>query len=300
MQNIDLNRIRDFLQIVELGNITRAAEALGERKAKLSRNLGLLEQELGVQLVYRTTRQFRLTGPGLSFYQQMKQHFTNLDMTISGLTHVEERMEGTIRLTAPEDLGHQIVTPVVSEFLKLYPQLHFELVYSNQFLDLVNLGIDVAFRIGKLKDSSLLQKKVGKVDFIMVAAKSYLANHSDLTTPDELHKHQCIVFSPSPSEKFFWKMQSGNAKKQIRIKPYISANNFLTVRNLAHAGTGIAYLPRFLANEFLATGELQHILRSWSGEGTPVQITMPSQKNMSYRVRKFVDFSTKRLAEALY
>lgn len=297
MRGIDLNRIEDFLKIVELGNITRAAEALGERKAKLSRNLALLERDLGVQLVYRTTRQFQLTGPGLDFYHQMKVHYAGLEDVITSLVNREEEIEGGIRLTAPEDIGNQIVTPIVHDFCNRYPKTRFELIYTNQMLDLVKLGIDIAFRIGNLKDSALIHRKVGQVDLIAAASPAYLEKAKALASPDDLTKHSTIGFSAA--DKFVWRLFSQSSKRAVQVKPDFIANNYLTIRDLTLLGRGVSFLPRFLVEGHIRRGELVHVLRHWRNEGSPVQLTMPSQKNIAKRIRKFFDFAAKAVAEAL-
>lgn len=294
MASVDLNRIRDFLRIVELGNITRAAEALGERKAKLSRNLALLEKELSVQLIYRTTRQFRLTDAGAHFYQQMREHIGNAENVIAGLANQDELIAGKIRLTAPEDLGHLIITPIVNEFSKIYPQVTFELIYSNEVLNLVKLGIDVAFRIGHMKDSGILQKKVGNIEQILVGAPSYLEKSKPIIAPEDLADHVTIGFANSPTAKHVWRLSRGTTKRAITIHPQFVANNFLTIRDLTRMGRGLTYMPRFLAQAGLANGDFVQVLKSWSHEGAPVHAVLPAQKNVAKRIRKFYDFATQR------
>lgn len=295
MSDVDLNRVRDFLKIVELGNITRAAEALGERKAKLSRNLALLEQELGVQLVYRTTRQFKLTDSGAQFYQSMKTHLGAADQVISSIANLKDTVAGRLRLTAPEDLGHLVITPIVNEFSKLYPLVEFDLIYTNQVLDLVKLGIDVAFRIGPMRDSSLLHKKVGTIDFIIVAAPSYLEKSPSLQNPDDILKHETLDFAPQPQEKHQWRVVNKTSHRTLTLQPKMVANNYLILRDLTVLGHGLCLMPKFLAQPEVNSGRLIHVLKSWFQEGAPVQITMPAQKNVASKVRKFFDYSVQRL-----
>ena len=297
MISVDLNRIQDFLRIVELGNITRAAEATGERKAKLSRNLALLEKELGVQLVYRTTRQFNLTEEGTQFYRQMKQYFMALESAIAHLTARDEAIEGKIRITAPEDIGNHIVSDIVSEFSKANPGISFDIIYTNQVLDLVKLGVDVAFRVGPLRDSSILQKKVGLIDFVLAASPGYLEKALVLSQLDDLERHSTIGFFGSG--KLSWTMHSQGTKRSLSINPRVVANNYLTIRDLTIRGLGVSFLPRFLAQPYLDSGELVHVLRQWRNEGVTLHLVMPGQKNVAERIRRFFDYSAKRLTEIL-
>lgn len=294
MKGIDLNRVSDFLKIVEMGNITRAAIALGEPKAKLSRSLALLEKELGVQLVYRTTRQFQLTQSGLNFYRETKIQIEGLAASIDSVKAQDEVIEGPIRITAPEDFGNNVVTPLVSEFSKLHPKVQVRLVYSNEVLDLVKLGIDVAFRIGNLKDSSLIVKKLGRIEFVVVATASYLEKSAALSEPADLLNHQTIGISVV--EENIWKLESAGGTTRIRLKPSLIANTFTSVISLALHGAGVAFVPRFLAEESLQSGKLVRVLSSWGSAGMPVQLTMPQQKKVPARVRSFFDFSARRVA----
>lgn len=295
-QNIDLNRVQIYVKIVEAGNITRAAEQLNEPKAKLSRNLALLEQELGVQLVYRTTRQFRLTEAGLQFYENSKANIEALSQAVSRLQAADEDLIGTITLTAPDDIGLLVVTQIVNEFTKMYPKVGFRLIYSHQLLDLVKLGVDVAIRVGNLKDSSLIQKKAGNVKMILAASPKYLNKARMPTTVDQIVSHQCIGFS-SQANSQVWSLHSQTGKKSIKLNYHMTANNYIAVRDLLLQGQGIGFLPRFLCEQALASGELIHILKQWGEEGLPIQVAMPHQKNISIRVRTFVDFAVKKIGE---
>ncbi len=160
--SFDLNRTYYFIKIVEAGNISKAAGILNEPKAKLSRNLALLESELGVQLVYRTTRQFKLTEAGMIFYQNSKDHLNALVAASTTLKDNDEQISGLLRITAPDDIGIHVVTRIINDFSAVYPLVQFDLIYTNDMLDIVKLGVDLAFRVGGLKDSSLIQKKSQK------------------------------------------------------------------------------------------------------------------------------------------
>lgn len=291
---LDFNRSYWFVRIVDAGNITRAAELLNEPKAKLSRNLALLEQELGVQLVYRTTRQFKLTEAGLSFYQKAKSHIEGILEAANELGEEKSEISGLIKITAPDDIGIFVTTKIISEFSSIYPKISFELIYSNDVLDLVKLGVDLAIRIGNLKDSTLIQKRVGHVKFILVASPKYLNKNQGITTPEELSHHQTVGFS---SKNNTWELISKNKKKSIKLKHRYIANNLIAIRDLALSGHGIAFVPAFLCEGYISNGDLIHVLKSWGDEGSPVQIAIPHQKNISKKMRTFMDFMAKKLSE---
>jgi DNA-binding transcriptional LysR family regulator len=293
--NIDLNRTYLFIKIIEAGNISKAAELLNEPKAKLSRNLALLEEELGVQLVYRTTRQFKLTEAGMSYYQNSKEHIDALVQASSYLQDNEEEVSGLLRITAPDDIGVHVVTKIINEFSTIYPNVTFELIYTNELLDLVKLGVDVAFRVGHLKDSTMIQKKIANIEFFLASSPKYLHRHDAISDIDQLGQHQTIGFLPIESTG--WKISSKTKKKTLKLKHRITANNFLVIRDLIKDGHGIGYLPKFLCQSQMASGEIVQILKQWGEEGSPLHLAVPHQKKISRKVRTFIDFASKRALE---
>lgn len=293
--NIDLNRTYLFIKIIEAGNISKAAAILNEPKAKLSRNLALLEEELGVQLVYRTTRQFKLTEAGMNFYQSSKEHLDAIIEASSNIQENKEQVSGLLRITASDDIGVHVVTKIVNEFCAIYPKVSFELIYTNEMLDLVKQGIDVAFRIGNLKDSTLIQKRIANLEFFLAASPKYLAKSNSLSSIEQIGQHPTIGFSSINSTN--WKISSKNKKTTLKLNHKITANNFLTVRDLIKEGHGIGYLPKFLCLQQIANGEIVHILKQWGDEGSPLQIAVPHQKKISKKVRTFMDFAAKKCLE---
>lgn len=294
--DVDLNKIKIFLKIVDAGNITKAAALLQCPKSKLSRDLALLEQNLGVQLIHRTTRQFRLTEPGQIFYQRARGALQDLHEAVESISSQHTEIKGLIKLTAPEDLGIYVVTPVIDEFRRLNSHVDFEMIYTNETVDLVSKGIDIAVRIGQLKDSGLIRKKLGRIEMIVVAAPRYLDTLSSPPTLEDLKELQTIGFSPSGNRNQ-WVMSSAKERRVVKIKPSLMVNNFVAVRDLTVRGHGIAFVPRFFCRKEIASGELTHILRAWTGEGAPIQIVLPQQKDLPTRMRKFIDFAAKRLSE---
>jgi LysR family transcriptional regulator, regulator for bpeEF and oprC len=297
LRQIDLNKIIDFLKIVELGNITRAAEALGEPKAKLSRNLALLEQDLKVQLIFRTTRQFKLTDAGRELYNRAKVQFQDLENTMLALHNQRDDHQGKIKLTAPDDLGQYILNPIIDQFLKLHAKLEFEILYTNQLLDLIKIGVDVAFRIGRLKDSGFVQKSAGTIDFILISSPAYLEKVGGLSHIDELEKHQSVVFSAGKKPQ--WNLFSEKTKKSFHLKPRVTANTYISVRDLVIEGHGVAIAPRFICERDLASGRLTHVLKAWSSEPMPVSAMIQGQKNTPARVKSFFNFASAKCADAL-
>lgn len=293
LKAVDLNKLVDFVKIVDFGNISRAAEGLGEPKAKLSRNLGLLESELNVQLVYRTTRQFQLTEAGRDLYRNAKIQLIELETALHEISNQKEKVEGLLRVTAADDIGSHLVTPLVAAFRKLYPRVEFELIYTNDYLDLVKLGVDLAFRIGNLKDSSLIRKVVGKTEMILVASPEYLEKAPAIDSILDLAKHETISFTGG--KPGVWKFTTKNETQSVKVTSKLRANHFPAVRDLALQHFGIAYVPRFLCEQALAEGDLVTVLKSVRSEGFPLQIVMPSGRNPPLRTKRFFEFAAREI-----
>lgn len=291
LKAVDLNRLVDFVKIIDFGNITRAAEGLGEPKAKLSRSLALLESELNVQLVYRTTRQFQLTDAGRELYRNAKPQLAELESALHGISHQKEKVEGLLRVTAADDIGSHLVTPLVAAFRRQYPSVDFELIYTNEYLDLVKLGVDLAFRVGNLKDSSMIRKVLGKTEMILVASPEYLAKAPALESLSDLAKHETIAFTGG--DPGIWKFTSKSGTQTVKVKPRLHANHFPAIRDLALQHFGVAFVPRFLCERPLASGDLVSVLKSMRSEGFPLQIVMPGGKNPPLRIKRFFEFAAR-------
>lgn len=168
MEQLDLNQIRTFVKLVQSGSFTKAAEVLRQPKSRVSRRLAALEKDLGVQLIYRTTRQFQLTETGRTYYERAQGLIDGLESLSLEVNEATTEVSGVIRVTASDDMGLKYLPIILDEFSKLYPRIRFEIVLSQAYVDLVKESVDVALRIGALKDSSLRVRKVGFLKNILV------------------------------------------------------------------------------------------------------------------------------------
>lgn len=293
---IDLNRIYQFIRIVEAGNISRAAGVLGVPKSMVSRNLALLEREIGQQLVYRTTRQFHLTETGRQLFEVAKPNLSQIEDSLEQLQYSKEEVAGSIRITAPDDIGIHVLTEIFDEFKKTYPKVNFEIYYSTEILDLVAEGIDVAIRIGNLKDSSLRKRQVGFVEIILVASADFLKAQNRSVTLENILELPTVSFGRK-SRTQQWHLQSKEEKISLRIQPTMMANNYMAVCDLVMRGHGVGFLPKFLCEPHLKSGALVQILKPWSNAESPIQLLLPGQKETPKRIRVFSDFCIQKLSK---
>jgi LysR family transcriptional regulator for bpeEF and oprC len=293
-RNVDLNRMQIFRQVVAAGSFSKAAALLHQPKSRISRNISALERELGVQLIYRTTRQFRLTDAGKDLYSRALAPLNELSRVLDNVSSFSDEISGRLRVTAPEDVGVVLIGDVCRAFVEVHPKVHIDLHLTTQILDLVKDSIDVAIRIGKLKDSSLLQKKIGKVRLRIFMSPALRDQSGALNKVEDLEKIPFLSFSHSSRGKM--RITNGKSQKSLSLKSVFSANNHLVLRSMALQGMGAAMLPLFLIKEDLRQGTLVQAFPDWGSEEIPIQVVIPQQKEPSPSVKRFVEFTTTQLA----
>lgn len=293
-RNVDLNRVQLFLEIVRLGSITKTAELFRLQKSKVSRDLALLEEELGTQLIYRTTRQFHLTVEGQRFYERVEQSVRALHVAIEETTEGAKRVVGAISITCPEDIGQVILLPLLQEFQRLYPGVTFNVHLSAEIIDLVANNIDMAIRPGALKDSSLKMKKIGSTDFGIYCSKALYESLPPLSKPDQLTDLPIVHFG-GHSKKRVWRLLKKGRPITISVHPQIETNNYLSLYNLIKEGVGLGLIPQFLVKNSDARNHLVQVYKDLKFTAGQVQIIFPSHKEESYRVKVLSEFLVKRM-----
>jgi LysR family transcriptional regulator for bpeEF and oprC len=295
-QEADLNKLKVFKEVVLAGSFSKAAINLKQPKSRISRTISSLEQELGLQLIYRTTRQFRLTQGGKELFDKISPLLIELKNTIEQITTENDEVSGDIRITAPEDLGSELLGKLCHSFLQIYPKVRIGIEANNSVVDLVKESIDVAIRIGKVKDSSLIQKKIGKVEMILVTSSEvYLKYHPHQL--DDISKIPFLAFKSKSLRSYSLKVANAKETRTIKMTPYFESNNFFVLRSMLLLHSGLALMPSFLVKDHIAKGELIQVCKEWKAEGVPVQILFPQQKEVPERIRKFVDYISPRLMQ---
>ncbi|MGZ3774750.1 MAG: LysR family transcriptional regulator [Pseudobdellovibrionaceae bacterium] len=297
MEQLDLNQIRIFVKLVQTGSFTKTAELLHQPKSRISRRLAALEKELGVQLIYRTTRQFQLTETGRVYFERVQGLVEGLESLSTELSNTTSEVSGIIKLTASDDMGIKLLPSILDEFLKQYPQVRFEVRLSQAYLDLVKDSIDVAVRIGALKDSSLRARKVGTVKNIFVATPGFLERHRNWEDLDQLETLPFIAMTTMSKLEVL----RGAENKKLMIKPNIilRSNNPAMMVELALLGKGYAFAPEFLCVDHVRSGRLVHIHKNLHGQEAPISVVTPEKKESSLKIKKFTDFLSKRLKDML-
>lgn len=283
-------------EVVQAGSFTKASARLGLPKSRVSRTVAALERDLGVQLVYRTTRSFQLTDAGLALYRRIADPIEHLADAISDVSTFAAEVSGRLRVSAPEDMGVALLAGIVQEFLAEYPKVNVELSLDNRQVDLIKDGVDVALRVGKLKDSSLTRHHVGTVRMTFAMSPSLIERVGLVKSPDQLEDLPFVAFTHDMRNRGELTVSNGKAEKVIKPVPRCASNNHFVTRALTAAGVGWTVLPTFMAAEELRQGRLVPVLKDWTFGEVPLQLVTPKQREPAPRLERFIAFALERLA----
>jgi DNA-binding transcriptional LysR family regulator len=291
-EEFDLNEMAIFVRVVEAGSFTGAAKALGLPKSTVSRKITQLEERLGVRLIQRTTRSLSLTDTGSAYHSHCSRILGEIEEANIAVTQMQSTPTGTLRITAPVLFGSTVLSGLIAEYMELHPQVNIDLVLSDQVVDLVQEGIDVAFRVGQLEDSSLIGRYLGDVKAILCASADYVDRFGKPSHPEEINDHQVI----SATGWNQWSLKGPNEQEvNINIKPRLKVNDLSSLYTLALSGAGIAALPVLIAASAIKTQNLVPILCDWPFEAHPIHALYASNRHLSAKVRSFVDFVIERV-----
>ncbi|WP_408095792.1 LysR substrate-binding domain-containing protein [Peredibacter sp. HCB2-198] len=294
LDELDLNKLRIFRELAVAKSFTKAAQNLKQPKSRISRTISALEKEMGVQLIYRTTRSFELTHSGQLLFNQLSPLLNELKTSLEMVVSDTKEVAGMIKVTSPEDIASELLGPMCQEFLELYPKTQIKIHASNVIVDMVKDQFDVAVRIGKAKDSTLIQKKIGTVDMELVMSPELYKKHLPKRLED-LEKMNLIAYDDFKLPHVAVKVTRGKESKTLKVRPHLTSNNFLLIKHMVLRGSGFSLIPSFLVKDQIMKGELITVFKEWKLEGRPLHILIPHQKEVPIRIRKFLDFLTPRL-----
>ncbi len=292
---MDLNLITLYLTLVEAGSFTKAAKILKQPKSTVSRRVAVLERELGVTLLYRTTRQVQITPAGLEFYESCRHQVLGLQKAVENAKGATEEIQGTLRITAVEDIVSSLFAPILIEVKKKYPKLVIEVNTSQHLVDLVRDGFDLALRIGNLKDSSLMRRSLGQFSSSLFASPAYLKKSHPVKKLSDLRDHKAIGFQASGEN--VWILKNGKKEEVIEIFPSFTTNTPKLALELALTGHGVVLLPEWLCQDALKSGKLIRILENYKTAPTDVQFVWPAHREQNKKMRAFIDIAANKLTK---
>ena len=291
---LDLNDIMVFSRVVEAGSFTAAARLLGIPKTTVSRRVAALEREVGVRLLQRTTRSLNMTDAGRLYYEESSRALRTIEDANSRLAEGRTEPAGTIRISAPVGFGGYFLTGTALDFLDTHPKTRVELHLTDDRLNLVESGIDLAFRTGILPDSTLIARKLGSTHRILCASPDYLARHGAPDGPADLARHHCVIAGPSAASAH-WPLEGPHGPEAVTVSGRFAANEMRAVVAAAIAGYGIAQLPHRTAEAPIRRRQLRRVLADYSTPVGGVYAVYPSSRHLSPLVKAFIDLAAGRL-----
>lgn len=289
----DLEDMRAFVEVVETGGFSRAAQRLGLAKSIVSRRVGRLEDELGVRLLSRTTRGVAPTEAGAEFKLRAEQILADLDAARDAVAQHGDEIVGRLRIAAPLSFGLRHLAPLFAELARRHPRLSLEVSYSDAFVDIIAERFDCAVRLGNLPDSSLVARRIAPLYGAICATPAYWEEHGRPHTPDDLLRHECLVQSSS-RQAATWRFQVG--KRWITIHPQgrFRSDNGEAVLQAALAGIGVALLPTFLCGDHFVTGELEPVLRDYALPEAALYLVRPPGGSPPGKIRALSEILQER------
>ena len=282
--------LQAFNAVVETGSFTAAAERLNANKSAISRRVTALERRLGAQLIRRTTRTLNLTETGQSFYERSARLIADLDEAESAVAQEHGELRGRLRVALPLSFGLLHMSKPINAFAKKHPRVIFDLDLSDRHVDLLANDIDVAVRIGRLPDSSLIARQLFGSKIIAAASPDYLERHGHPASPDALAHHYCLSYSNvRDHDRWAWVDEHG-VEQQVKINVAMTANNGQVLNAAAAKGIGIVLQPTFIVHQMIKDGILTPILTDFRWADATAYAVYPPTRHLSYRVREFIDF----------
>ncbi len=290
----DLEAWAIFARVVELRSFSAAAEQLGISNATVSKAITRLEHRLGLTLFHRTTRTLSLTPSGQSLAGRAAALLSDAEAAEECAREEATGPRGLVRVAVPMTFGVVHVAPVLPDLLAQCPGLSIDLHLSDERIDLIESGIDVALRIGALADSSLKARKLADISTLLVAAPAYLAARGEPRSPEDLSGHSCFAYSNLERPDRWHMVTNDGREATVQPRGSLITNNGEAMLPALAAGQGIALLPEFILRRDLEAGRLAHILPEWSGPPIALHLVTPSSGPRPARVSAVIDFFLKR------
>ena len=284
-----LSEMEAFVSVVDQGGFTDAAGRLGISKSAVSKHVSALEQRLGVRLLNRTTRRVSPTEIGLTYYDRARRVLTDAAAADELVTAMQSTPRGVLNISAPLTFGLMHLKDAVNAFLHAYPDVSVNLSLDDQVIDVVADGYDLAIRVGVLLDSSLMSRKLGETQVLMVASPAYLEKHGTPERVGDLSEHKLLHYSMNTHGNV-WRLQGKNGEERhIRVGGQLAANNGEMLMEAAKSGLGIGLLPDFIVGPALASGDLVSILDDQPQSEIGIFAVYPPGRYMQPKTRAFID-----------
>jgi DNA-binding transcriptional LysR family regulator len=290
---MDLNELQVFAHVVQAGSFTRASDSLRMPKSTVSRKVAALERRLGARLLQRTTRRMMLTEAGRAYFAHCQRVLAEAEAAERAVGHLQRAPRGVLRVAAPANLG-QLLGPLVVEYLRTYPEVELVLACANRSVDLIEEGFDLAIRLGRVADSSLVARGLFGVPSMLVASPDYRQRRGVPSRPEDLAAHPCMAIASGPFHRNL-QLKKGSRVVRVPIRGPLNVDDFDILRQAASSGLGIALLPAWRCSDDVASGRLEQLLTQWAAPVVPMHVVHHGARAIAPSARAFVDLLMARL-----
>jgi LysR family transcriptional regulator for bpeEF and oprC len=292
-----LQAMEVFIQVVDCGSFTKAAEMLNLPKATVSTLVQTLESTLSVKLLHRTTRQVMITSDGAAYYERCVQILSDVRDAEESLSRHRLSPSGRLRVDTPTGLASEILIPALPAFFERYPDISLELGSTDRPVDLVEEGVDCAVRGGELIDPNLIARRIGVINFMTCASPEYIARHGMPQHPRDLERHRCVNYFSAKNGKISnWDFTRDGERIEVALPGTIALNDSNAYVQAGLAGLGVIIMTDYLLTAHVASGRMVPVLPEWRSDPLPVHIVYPQNRHLSAKVRVFVEWVSELFA----
>ncbi|MCG7586958.1 LysR family transcriptional regulator [Photobacterium sp. OFAV2-7] len=278
-----------FYHLIEQGSFSKAAEQVGLTKSVVSKRITRLEEELGVQLLYRTTRKLTLTEAGEVFFSHAREVYLSVQNAEDAMSGLGESLSGSIRITVPTISGELILPQAIAEFSEKYPDITVHMDLDNRFVDIVEEGYDLAIRTGVLPDSSFIARRLADAHWVICGAPAYFERRSEPKTYQDLADHNCLAYSYQETGATEWLFKGTSSPFTVKVAGNFSTNNASALRRAALIGQGLVYVPKVLVADDLREGRLVEVLQHQVAKCLGIFAIYPYTRHQPAKIKLFIE-----------
>ena len=294
---IDKNAMALYVKVVENNSFSKAAQREGVPVSTVSRKISELEKALGVRLLERSTRRLRMTEIGQDYYERCRRGLEEFEAANLMVSDQQAEVSGRLRLSVPPSLSEVVVIPLIEAFQALYPNAIVNCLVTDRHVNHIEDGIDISLRVGDLKDSSLVARRLLRYRSVLVASPRYLERAGAPSHPNELPLHALVAFSRwEPTVT--WRLENNGETHNITVQPRIAINDYAGVQSAVIDSLGISEIPSIICGQRLQDGSFVEVMPEWQFAPVTLSAIYPSNRNLSRLVRLFRDLCVERI-EAL-
>jgi len=279
-----------FRRVVEAKNFSAVARETNMSQSTVSKHIAALEERLGTKLLNRSTRSLKLTEAGKEYYHHCIRILNDFQEAEASIGKGKIKPTGTLRISTSAAFGRTCMLPYLNEFFSTYPEINVDLLFDDDYIDLVKQGIDLAIRIGPLADSTLIARKIGSSQRVVVASTDYLVKHGRPKKPADLVKHNCLLYSlqKAPDLWYFNSAQEGD--ESVRVSGRLKASSPDAICDATMEGLGISVLCEWYARKYIKEGQLKVILQDYHPTAYDINAVYPERKFVPQKVKRMIEF----------